>query len=725
MPSLLAAVVTAMVSVVSAISYAAFIFSGDLTVHLGAGVALVLVSGLALRWVIALRTSFPLSHAGPQAAATAVLALIAASLAAALAASPPDEQLATIIATLAIATTITGVALYVLGRTGGERLVRFIPYPVIGGFLAGTGWLLTRGSVKVMVGLDLKWSTIRAGQFTTDVIARLWPGVLFALVVYLLQRWRKSPWILPAALLALLLLFYGYLLVAGLGIDEARARNLLLGPFPASAQYHPPLPDLWQHVNWSVVLAQATRIGSLVAIVALSISLTVTALETVTGSDVDLRQEFRASGVANIVAGLLGGVPGHHSPSESLLAWEMGARSRASAALSGFVFLIALALGPAFFSLLPRVLLGGLLLFLGVLFLSNWLVDGWRKLSRTDYLIVVVILVVIASVGFLEGVGIGMAIAVVLFVLDYSRVDAARRVRTGANARSNVARPPAHERALREHGAQILVVELQGYLFFGSASALRDSIRERFVADSESAPRTVIMDFALVSGLDSSSVMSFSRMRQLCEQHDARLVFTSMPDRMRPRFRAEGLLRDDADDAVLREFADLDRGLEWAEAQLLAALGMTASDDAATGDIATQLDELLREDGDVPDGVSGAAMLPFLQRQTLSAGEVLFEAGDPSGGMYFLESGRLSVMVATRRLRTFTGGTFVGEMGLYDAAPRSARVQADAPSTVFLLGRDDFVRMETDAPHLAARLHRVMVGVLSERLRHAQSSEHS
>ncbi|WP_226586700.1 cyclic nucleotide-binding domain-containing protein [Microseira wollei] len=97
--------------------------------------------------------------------------------------------------------------------------------------------------------------------------------------------------------------------------------------------------------------------------------------------------------------------------------------------------------------------------------------------------------------------------------------------------------------------------------------------------------------------------------------------------------------------------------------------------------------------------------MQYLELVHLSEGEFLFRQGDPSEGLYFIESGQISVVVAlsdgeTKRLRTYTTGAIVGEMGLYGNAPRFASVVSVSNSRLYHLSNQAFARIETEEPLL-------------------------
>src|SRR5262249_56478890 len=103
----------------------------------------------------------------------------------------------------------------------------------------------------------------------------------------------------------------------------------------------------------------------------------------------------------------------------------------------------------ALVSFVPRFICGGLLIFLGVVFLWEWVWEASRKLTRLDYVVVLFILAVVGAVGYTEGVATGIIAAVVLFVHNYSRVDVVSHALSGASLRSNVDRPMREIHRLR------------------------------------------------------------------------------------------------------------------------------------------------------------------------------------------------------------------------------------------------------------------------------------
>ena len=93
--------------------------------------------------------------------------------------------------------------------------------------------------------------------------------------------------------------------------------------------------------------------------------------------------------------------------------------------------------------LVPRMVVSGVLVFLGLSFIVSWVIDVRRSLPAVEYVIVLAILATIVTKGLLVGLVVGLVLAVVLFAINYGRVPLVREVEFGTTYRSNVAGRPA------------------------------------------------------------------------------------------------------------------------------------------------------------------------------------------------------------------------------------------------------------------------------------------
>ena len=670
-PGLIMGTITGMVEVIYALSLANLVFSGDLAPWLPYGLGISLVSSVVLLIGTSLLSKVSGVFSSTQDSPTVMLAVVVASLAGTLVTAGGDEKLATILAAISITTILTGFLFLALGYFKLGKLVRFIPYPVMGGFLAGTGWLLVQGSFGVMTDFLLTPAHLPTLLQPSQLI--LWlPGIFFALALFFVLKRFDHFLTMPVMLLGAIGLFYLAFLLTGTSIQDATARGLLLGKVGGNAIWQPlALGGKFLTANWKVILGQSGNIAMVLVMSVIGFLLNASALELTTRQDIQLNRELKSVGFANVVSGLLGGMVGYHMLGDTTLNHRVGARGRLPGIMTGIVCAGTFLLGSSLLAYLPRPLLGGLLFFLGFDFLVEWVFVGWRKLAPADFAVVLLILVVIAATNFLIGVGVGLVAAVILFVVNYSRFNIVHHTLSGAEMRSSVERCAYHQRVLANRlGQHIHILELQGFIFFGTANALLDQIRAR-IGDSDLSPvRYILLDFRRVNGMDSSAVVSFVKGKQLAEAQKITLVLTHLTEPMQRRLELDGLSENDPH---VRIFPDLDHGLEWCEEQLLDIEQVTTLHCPVT--LSAQLADSGFEKADTK------RLLNYLERVNFKEGEILIQQGDEADRLYFIEMGAVSICLEVGnqgrvRLQKLGLGTAVGESGLYQGTTCTASVIA-------------------------------------------------
>lgn len=700
----LAGLVTSLVGLVYSISCAALVYSGNLTPWLSYGMVSALVTAVILGLAVAWRSSLPFAVAGPDTRAAAILAVAVSAVAGRVGGANPMTALWLTVMTSGLS---TGVILFLLGHFKASRFIRFIPYPAVGGFLAGTGWLLVTGAYKVMTGQVLTSQSLAA--LMNSPSTPIWmAGLVYSLVVLVTTRLISHYLTLPLLVIGGAGVVYAIAWGMGVGVPQAREMGWFFD-MPAPVSFWEP----WQQLHLdpglgSLIASQAGNFVALAMVMAITILLSATGLELKTRRDANLDLELQVNGWGNVFSGMAGGMAGCLSINRTLLNHQAGARTRLAGGLVAVVCAAVLAFQWPLLSYTPKPLLGGLLLFLGLSLLHEWLILNWSRLSKVDYGIVVVILLAVASFGFLPGMLLGVVIAAISFAVNYSRINVVKHALTGSQHRSNVERSPAAERYLQEHGREIQIFWLHGYLFFGTANRLVDDVRRKIRgADGKPPVKYLILDFARVSGMDSSSVLSFAKMRQTARQHDSVILFSRVPGAL-----SDKLLGETPPKERMRTFHDVDRALEWCEDQLLEHADRERTQYNGLLDLVNQ---------QFGSNTMARAFIEYLERLDVTAGTYLCREGEASTSLYFVERGRISVIVdlangQQKRLRSMGAGTVVGEMGLILGTPRSAAVVADLDSRVYRLTAESLRLIQIEVPEIAAAFQQFLLRLLARRL---------
>ena len=711
-PSLSAGLIVGITDVSFEISLAALIFSGVLAPFVANGIGFLLFGAFTILFLGALTSSIPGTITIPQDTPAAILALIVAGVASNMSASATlDVTFTTAVTAIIITSLLAGLIFILFGQFKLSSFARFIPYPVVGGFLAGTGWLLAKGGLSVMINMSLKLENLPR-LFRTDNLLHLLPGVIFALALLLLLRRTSHSLVIPGMLALAIGLFYIVLALAGISTSQAAETGWLLGPFEQEALFQPLGLSAVAQVEWPAIFSQVDKIGAVIVLSLISTLLNVSALEVAAKEDIDMNRELQSAGLANVVAGLFGSTVGYQALSLTVLTHRLNAKTRLAGVFAALVCGGTLLFGASLLSYFPKPLLGGILLFMGLSFLVEWVIDARARLPRIDYLLVLMILVAIASIGFLEGIAIGVLAAVVMFVVSYSQINAVKHALTGETYRSKVERPFAHRQTLQKRGTEIFILRLQGFIFFGTAQKLLDRIKERL--NDPACPRLsfVILDFRQVVLIDSSAVFSITRMKQLAEAQNIKMVWTNLTPAITRLLEKGGLIDEDDERFII--LPTLDHGLEWCENQILALQGVT--------DLTGVIEKIERQlKYAIPELQDIKRLTKYLEKKEVKQGEYLMHQGDQPDEMYFIEAGLVSAQLELpdgniMRLRSMRGGTTVGEMGMYLGNARTASVVADRLSIVYRLSKNALKEMEKKDPKVAALLHQWIASLLAERL---------
>jgi sulfate permease, SulP family len=713
LPNLAAGLLCGVIEVTFAISLASLIFAGTLPGQISTGIGLGLITVTIVSAVTALTSSYPGTIAIPQEVPAVIIALMVSTIVKQMPADiSSQDMLITITAAIAFTTALTGLSFFLLGFFKLGNLIRFIPYPVVGGFLASTGWLLVTGAISLLIDRPIQLGQL-ATLFSSTLLIQWLPGFVFAILLLLILRRYTHFLIVPGMLLAAISLFYITLLVSGTSIVQATEQRFLLQPFSQQESWRWLNLSMLFEANWTLIFQQLNQQITLVLLSVLALLINASGIELLIGRSIDFNRELRAAGIANFLSGLTGGIVGFHSISSSALSYRVGTGSATAGMILSIFCAVALFLGASVIALVPKFILGGVLLFLGLELLIEWLFDGWFKLPKTEYSLVLLILVVNTVLGLLKGIAIGLIVAVVLFVLKYSRTQVTRYVLSGENYHSHTARTPSQMRLFSEEGKHIHILDLQGFLFFGTANTLFEQIYQRIQAVNLPLIKYVVLNFRLVTGLDSSAVLSFIKLKQFAQQQQLNLVFTQLSLTIQQQLQQGGCLQPN--DPVCRIFPDLDRGMEWCENQILETISWRRK---RTLPLVLQLDSWLPHAGSLAD------VMDYLEEMDVDMGDILFHQGAAANALYLIESGQITVWANhnqqnPRRMQTLGTGNFIGEMEFFSETPYRTSAIVDSSSTIYFLSLDAFTRMQQEAPQTAIAFQKAVNYLLAERLSYA------
>ena len=698
-PALTAGFTAGLGLLVAQVAFASFIFSGPLAAYSSQGIGLVLFGNFAACLFIALGGGYRGAIAGLSPVLVVVMAAVGSTMDA-----EGHALFVTTSVALVLTAVVTGAGCLVIGSFRLANLMRFIPYPVAGGFVAGIGGAVCLAAMSLM-GSKPDWHAIPA-LFNPSTFWKWSPGAVYGVALYFAMKRWANPLIMPVSV-ALFVVAFHYAL-AGLGIsgETARAEGLLLSRTTDGNLWPTLYPADLANVQWSAMVRQTPHMLTLVLVAFIAVVMNFAGLELAVNQELDWDREFRVTGVASMVAGLGGGTVSTIVVPASLRSKLLGATTRLTGVVAALVIGGALFLGDAMLELVPAPLIGGILVFAGAGLLDQGLVASRRRLPRTEYGIILLIFVVITSFGMAEGVGVGMLATLVFFAVRLSRVDPIESQFTVRERRSNRSRPVPDRAILMEEGERAQAYRLRGYIFFGSVCPLVDHLRNSLKGDSR--PVCLILDFSAVSGYDYSAVNVLSRFLQAANAAGVRVVLsglsaglqTGLEHNLPPAVYAGLLVEPDAD-----------RALERGEEILLSAWKAEAD---RTEVRRASLLEHAAEDLEryLARQIDFESLTEELQRWLgpcqYSAGEAVAGPDAPKSGLQLLLSGRASGYdSAGARLFQLGPGDSIRPAGA--PGQPAALIVADEPCRTLVLTPVALDKLEGNEQELALKLYRYLL----------------
>ncbi|HZP86498.1 MAG TPA: SulP family inorganic anion transporter [Burkholderiales bacterium] len=704
----IAAFVASIVLIANIVSFGALMFPGDLSGGIPLAVWAMLIGSCVGGIWIALATSLAPIGTGIDSPTGAVFVSLSAATSSAVVAAggTPHDAIQTVMLIFTAATFVSGALFYALGARRWGRHLRFVPYFVVGGFLAATGWFLIIGGLRTTLGRSITPAALASIRWSPALGAKLAAGIAVLLILLNLRRASKSAFALPAALLALTAIAAVVLHQLGLTSPQQGWYLPSLGAltpwFPFEGARHP-------NLTWASMLQLTPELLAVSFVALVSLVTKVSSIEVARQTHGNLDREFRAHGIANVVAAGVGGIACGLQIGSSRLLQHAGAATRMSGAICAVILGIVALAHFDLLALIPIPIIAGLVFFLGYNFVNEAFSRLYAQRAWRDLLLAVLIAAVCVRYGYVVGVLLGLVLACVMFAVSYARLGVVRRHVTRAVFTSYVDRSPAALEHLRKMGDAIQVYSLSGYIFFGSSESVFERIRNDIEGHRTRRIAYIVLDFSRVSGTDASALASLTKLGNFCGQKTITVLYCALPKRTRSAFERAGLFRGKHSH---EPFADVNVALAWCEDQLLAQSSFAAPSDVA------EFEAWLQEQ--LGAAVNAAGLMAYLERKNLESAQVLYRQGDPADSVDIVAAGSLGVdiqtEVGTRRVRRITTHTVLGEMGFFRRSVRSATVASDGPATVYTLSRASFERMQGEHPELANAFAQFIIRVLSDRV---------
>jgi SulP family sulfate permease len=713
-----------LVALPSAVAYGAAIYGVMGTGYVGYGVRAGLLGAIAIGLVTPALGGAPRLISAPSAPAAAVLSALVAELAAGGAGGAGPAASGRIIVLLTLLALLSGCLQFLYGAVGGGRLIKYIPYPVVSGYLSGVGLTIFLSQVPKFFGWPTNGSLwLGLASPTSWQRPALVVGAVTIAGVLLGPRVTRA---IPATILGLIA---GVIAYFGQGLIWPELwhldhNRLVLGPMGGGlGAVVAGFGDRWSAVaevrfaDLGNLLVPALTLSVLLSIDTLK---TCVVVDTLTRSRHDSNRELIGQGAGNIASALIGGMPGSGMMGATLVNVNSGGCTRLSGLLEGVFVLAAFVLFGNWIAWVPVSALAGIL-FVVAFRMCDW---GSFHLLRQrstvlDFCVIAVVVGVAVGVSLIAAAGAGVALAILLFIREQIRGSVIRRKLTGDRISSTQHRSPEEQAVLQQRGGLTTICELQGSLFFGTT----DQLFTELEPDLKHC-RYLILDMRRVQSVDYTAAHLLEQFEAILRDSGGYLIFSRLPaalptgQNLRTYFAQIGVTNQKQN--VLR-FDSLDDALEWVEDNILAEYLPGRKTGEAL--LAASDFELLQ---DIEAGQMGEFLAQCVVERSYAPGDLVFEAGGTADELYLVRRGVVRIVLPVgngnyHNLASIGRGDFFGELAFLDQGRRSANALATTAVDLFVISRAQFDDMERSRHGIAAKILGRLARTLAMRLRHADT----
>ena len=675
-----------LVALPSSIAFGVLVYSAISPSMVGEGALVGMIGAAALGLTAPLVGRTKALITAPCAPAAAILS----GLAITLVSTGMDINL--IPALLALTALFSSFLQVMYGLLKGGRLIKYIPYPVVSGYLSGVGLIIAIGQTPKLLGLpedtELLHGLVAPGLW-------IWPGVIVGIItilgMILAPRFTEK---VPAAILGLLAGIAAYFAL-GMFIPSmmtVEANPLIIGPLRSDASFMDTVSGRFSSIlnihiaDLKLVAYSAMALSVLLCIDTLK---TCVVLDALTKNRHNSNRELFGQGIANLASFVTGGMAGAGTMGPTLVNVTSGGRTTKSGIAEGILVILAILVLSPLIAWVPIAGLAGIMLVVAYRMI-DW--QAFRLLqhkeTRFDFAVIAAVVIVAETVGLIQASATGIGLAILLFIRDQIRGSVLRRKSTLKEVSSKTRRLTPERDLLEQHGDNAEVIELQGDLFFGTT----DQLFTELEADLLKC-KWLLFDLRRVQSLDYTAAHLFSLMQDRLQERDGELLFCGLPSTLHSRqdlYRymiRVGLVQEDG--VGIRIFDTRDEGLEWMENKILTDAGWQS------GAVQEALDlkdiELLREfDDETID-----ELRTCVKELNFKAGEKIFSQGDEGDEVFLIRRGIVRILLPLKggkhhHLATFSRGDYFGEMSFLDKGKRSADAVAKTECELYVLSRNEF-----------------------------------
>ena len=430
---------------------------------------------------------------------------------------------------------MAGILQVILSLTSLPAIVKYVPYPVISGFMNGIGVIIIIMQINPLLGCPVMSNTITSiSAFFKNLNSVNYDALLigFITLVIVFAIPKKFNKIIPSQAIALVICT---LLSMKLGLNVDKISNISIS-FPHLTLPKADLHAVITYFHYAVTLAIVLSSESL---------LTVLVADSLLKTKTPSKGMLLGQGVGNMVCALTGSLPGSAATMRTVAAINTGSSTKLTAVINPLILMFLLFKLSGFVAEIPLAVLAGILIKIGYDIIDVKLLKVVKFAPRDDLYVLALVFFLTVFYNLIVAVGAGITCAALLYAKRTA--DSAKLVQKTVYDKDIVKLEKLLE---KDYNHKIRVVHIDGQFFFGSAKQLISQFDEML------GTKYLILDYSSENLLDISAIFALEDIIVRLQSQKVKILVVLKSDKVKEQFEKHGIVNQLGDEHIFRTEPD-------------------------------------------------------------------------------------------------------------------------------------------------------------------------
>lgn len=433
---------------------------------------------------------------------------------------------------------MAGILQTILGLTSLGSIVKYVPYPVISGFMNGIGTIIIIMQINPLMGCPVMSNTITSVEAFFKNIHSINPdalfiGILTLIIVFAIpKRFNK---VIPGQAIALVICT---LISIKMGLNLERISEISVN-LPALTLPKASLHSVITYFHYAVMLAIVLSSESL---------LTVLVADSLMKTKTPTKRMLIGQGIGNMFCAFTGTLPGSAATMRTVAAINSGSTTKVTAVVSSLILLLLISVFSGFAAQIPLAVLAGILIKIGYDIIDVKLLKVIKFAPKDDLYVLLLVFVLTVFYNLIVAVGAGITCAALLYAKRTA--DKTKLVHKTVYDKDIIKLEKLLE---KDYKHKIRVVHIDGQFFFGSATQLISQFEDVW------GTKYLILDYSAGDLLDISAIFALEDIIIRLQSQKVKIILVVKNEEVKKQLSEHKIISQIGEDKVFfTEIAAID-----------------------------------------------------------------------------------------------------------------------------------------------------------------------